>query len=475
MTKNEHRTDSVQNLLRSLPSMEKILSDERLKEFEGLIDRDCLKQICNDALEGTRSQILDLGVDCYNDSEFFEQLKCELRCHLQPTLRPVLNCTGVVVHTNLGRSCLVREAAEAAASVGCGYSTLEYNLEAGTRGQRNIHIEWLLCQLTGAEAAIVVNNNAGAVLLVLAALAENKEVVVSRGELVEIGGSFRIPDIMRFAGTKLTEIGCTNRTHLKDYENAITDETVMLMKVHPSNFRITGFVSHPEREEIAQLAHSRGLFMVEDLGSGTLLEAKILGIEGEPSVSECLKAGVDIVTFSGDKILGGPQIGAVVGKKELVDKIRKYTLLRALRCDKMTLAAMETTLRLYLSGAWKKIPTLNMISVSPEVLKTRALSLKNDIDAVCSNSRIQTKVVAVEDAVGGGAYPERALPGWAVSIFALDKKLNAGILQERLRRAKMPVIAGACKDELLIHLRTLPSNDEALLIASLREVLAVDE
>ncbi len=454
--------------------MEKILSDERLKEFESLIDRDSLKKICNDILECTRSQILNWEVKCYDDSEFFEQLVCELKRRLQPTLRPVLNCTGVVVHTNLGRSCLAREAAEAAMGVACGYSTLEYNLVTGSRGQRNVHIEWLLCQLTGAEAAVVVNNNAGAVLLVLAALARNKEVVVSRGELVEIGGSFRIPDIMRFAGTKLIEIGCTNRTHLKDYENAITDETVMLMKVHPSNFRITGFVSHPAREGIAQLAHAKGLIMIEDLGSGTLLDAKILGIEGEPSVCECLKAGVDIVTFSGDKILGGPQIGAIVGKKELIDKIRKYPLLRALRCDKMTLTAMETTLRLYLSGAWKKIPTLNMISVSPEELKTRALKLKKSIDAACSDFRIQTNVVPVEDAVGGGAYPERPLPGWAVSIFARDKKLNAGILQERLRNAKMPVIAGACKDELLIHLRTLPSDDEELLIASLREALAVD-
>ncbi len=459
--------------MRLLPSMEKILSDERLKEFESLIDRESLKKICNDALAHTRSQILDWGEESFDDAEFFAQLRCELKRCLQPTLRPVLNCTGVVVHTNLGRSCLAREAVEAAVTVGCGYSTLEYNLETGSRGQRNVHIEWLLCQLTGAEAAVVVNNNAGAVLLVLAALVGNKEVVVSRGELVEIGGSFRIPDIMRFAGTKLTEIGCTNRTHLKDYENAISDETVMLMKVHPSNFRITGFVAQPEREEIAQLAHSKRLFMVEDLGSGTILDAKTLGIEGEPSVSECLKAGVDIVTFSGDKILGGPQIGAVVGKKELIDKIRKYPLLRALRCDKMTLAAMEATLRLYLSGGWNKIPTLNMISVSPEELKTRAQKLKKNIDAACSDFRVQTNVVPVEDAVGGGAYPERPLPGWAVSIFALDEKLNAGILQERLRNAKMPVIAGACKDELLIHLRTLPSDDEGLLIASLREVLAV--
>ncbi len=473
MAKKQCQTEPVQNLMRSLPSMDKILADERLKEFVGVIDRESLKGLCGEVLERCRSQILAGEADSYSDAAFFTDLRRELKRRLNPSLRPILNCTGVVVHTNLGRSCLAREAAEAAVSAACGYSTLEYNIESGARGQRNSHIEWLLCRLTGAEAAIVVNNNAGAVLLVLAALAAKREAVVSRGELVEIGGSFRIPDIMSFAGTKLVEIGCTNRTHLSDYENAITDETVMLMKVHPSNFRITGFVTQPEREELAALAHSRGLLMMEDLGSGILLDSQTLGIDGEPSVSECLKAGVDIVTFSGDKILGGPQIGAIVGAKSLIDKIRKYPLLRALRCDKMTLAAMEATLRMYLRGDWKKIPTLAMISVPPEELKARAVKLKERIDAECADLCPRTSVVPVDDAVGGGAYPERPLPGWAVSIVAADEKISAGILQERLRAASMPVVAGARNNELLIHLRTLPENDEKLLAVSLREALAV--
>lgn len=470
---DKQQNAAVQKVMRSLPSMDKILSDPRLAEYENAIDRESLKKICTNILSSWREMILNREASSFDENLFFSGLIQELKRRLHPSLRPVLNCTGVVVHTNLGRSCLAREAVNAVAEVAEGYSTLEYNLENGERGQRNDHVEWLLCQLTGAEAAVVVNNNAGAVLLVLAALAAKKEAVVSRGELVEIGGSFRIPDIMSFAGTKLVEVGCTNRTHLKDYQNAITDETVMLMKVHPSNFRISGFVSMPAREDLAELAHSRGLLMMEDLGSGILLDADTLGIEGESTVTECLKAGVDIVTFSGDKILGGPQIGAVVGRKSIIDRIRRYPLLRALRCDKMTLAAMEATLRLYLSGDWKRIPTLSMISASSEELKTRAENLMRKINLHCSEFAVKTGVVAVDDAVGGGAYPEHALPGWAVAVYPQKENISAGAIQERLRSAKMPVVAGARNNELLIHLRTLPPESEDVLISSLCEALAV--
>lgn len=470
---NKQQNMSVQDVMRSLPAMDKILSDSSLKEYKSAIDHESLKKICTDALTLWREKILSGEITSFDENMFFSDLRQELKRRLHPSLRPVLNCTGVVVHTNLGRSCLAEEAVKAVAEVAGRYSTLEYNLESGERGQRNDHVEWLLCQLTGAEAAVVVNNNAGAVLLVLAALAAKKEAVVSRGELVEIGGSFRIPDIMSFAGTRLVEVGCTNRTHLKDYQSAITDETVMLMKVHPSNFRISGFVSMPAREELAELAHSRGLMMMEDLGSGILLDAETLGIEGESTVIECLKAGVDIVTFSGDKILGGPQIGAVVGSKKIIDKIRRYPLLRALRCDKMTLAAMETTLRLYLSGDWKKIPTLAMISADPDELRKRAENLRNKIDASCSGLAVKTGIEAVDDAVGGGAYPERPLPGWAVAVHPLKENVSAGVLQERLRAAQVPVVAGARNNELLIHLRTLQTADEDVLVSSLSEALAV--
>lgn len=469
--KKKSPDSNIQAAMRSLMSMDRVLADSRLDEFRDVIGHDTLKELCREALNGWRNLILAGEVTVFDEHKFFGALLKSLRRRLVPSLRRVINATGVVVHTNLGRSCLADEAVEAVAQVAKGYNTLEYNLDEGHRGQRNSHVEWLLCRLTGAEAAVVVNNNAGAVLLVLAALAGQKEAVVSRGELVEIGGSFRIPDIMSFAGTRLHEIGCTNRTHLADYENAINEDTAMLLKVHPSNFRISGFVTAPEREEIARLAHDNGLLMVEDLGSGILLDAETLGIEGEPTVNQCLQAGVDVVTFSGDKILGGPQIGGIVGSKKIIDKIRKYPLLRALRCDKMTLAAMESTLRLYLSGDWKKVPTPGMIAVSPEELKLRADDLKKQFDERCAALELTTRVVEVDDAVGGGAYPERVLDGWAVGIRMKDSALNAGILQERLRSSSLPVVAGARNDELLFHVRTLRPGDEEAVIVSLTEAV----
>ena len=468
MNRKENSEKTVQALMRLLPSMDKILSDRRLAEFEEHIGRSAVKDVCVQTLSQWRTKILNGENAVYDETRFFAELLLKLNKMASPSLRPVLNCTGVVVHTNLGRSCLAEEAIDAAAAAGLGYSTLEYDLESGSRGHRNAHVEWLLCRLTGAEAAVVVNNNAAAVLLVLAALAAKKDAVVSRGELVEIGGSFRIPDIMSFAGTRLVETGCTNRTHLRDYENAITDDTVMLLKVHPSNFRISGFVTSPEREELARLAHSKGLLMVEDLGSGILVGNETLGLEGESTVHDCLSAGVDLVTFSGDKILGGPQMGAVVGKKELIDKLRRYPLLRALRCDKMTLAALEATLRIYLRGDWKKIPTLEMITATEKELKTRAEKLRQKIDELGLN--VASDVVPSEDAVGGGAYPERPLPGWAVAIRPAAP-LNTAVLQQRLRKCTVPVVAVAHEDELLIHLRTLRPFEEDSLLTSLREAL----
>lgn len=469
MDKNLYGGTDLQARVRSLPSMESILSDSRLHEYGTYVDRGTLKDLCRQTLSEWREKILAGEIAVYEEKRFYADLLAGLGRLAKPGLRPVLNCTGVVVHTNLGRSCLAEEAVDAAAAAGLSYSTLEYDLDSGGRGQRNNHVEWLLCRLTGAEAAVVVNNNAAAVLLVLAALAAGKEAVVSRGELVEIGGSFRIPDIMSFAGTRLVETGCTNRTHLSDYERAISEETVMLLKVHPSNFRITGFVAAPERGELARLAHERGLLLVEDLGSGILVEKDALGLEGETTVRESLQAGCDIVTFSGDKILGGPQMGAVVGKKALIDKLRRYPLLRALRCDKMTLAALEATLRIYLRGDWKKIPTLEMIAVSPEELRARAERLKQKIDARCASSGLRTVVVPVEDAVGGGAYPERPLRGWGIAVS--HEVVGAGTLQRSLRACSVPVVTAAHCDEVLLHVRTLRPFEEDALVVSLHEVM----
>lgn len=466
------KENKLQTLLRSLPAMERILSDSRLTDYDSLVERDVLKRICRATLDRWRETMIEGDTEVYSDALFFAEIKDELERRRRPSLRGVINATGVVIHTNLGRSCLAPEAVKAVMACADGYSTLEYNLESGSRGQRNAHVEWLLCQLTGAEAAVVVNNNASAVLLVLAALGDGRESIVSRGELVEIGGSFRIPDIMSFAGTKLVEVGCTNRTHLVDYERAMTDQTALLLKVHPSNFSITGFHSAVPREELAELAHRRQALMVEDLGSGILVSAAELGIEGEPTVAECIRAGADVVTFSGDKLLGGPQIGGIVGRRDVIEKLRRYPLLRALRCDKMTLGAMEATLRLYLKGQWQKVPTLAMVSVPKGRLYERAVAFRERIDEELKDFCLLTSLVETEDAVGGGSYPEKPLSGWAVSLRVSDGTLSAGALQERLRLSSDPVIAGAQANALCLHMRTITPDEEGRIIAALRDVLS---
>jgi len=461
----------VQKIMRMIPSMDKILSDKQIKKYEGYMERQTLKNVCLEVLSDWRRKIQSGAQLSFDEKAFFTELAQRLRNISKTSLCPLINATGVVVHTNLGRACLAEEAVDAAAAVGLSYSTLEYDLSKGERGHRNSHVEWLLCQITGAEAAIVVNNNAAAVLLVLAALAAGKETIVSRGELVEIGGSFRIPDIMNFAGSHMIEVGCTNRTHLFDYERAIGDDTAMLMKVHPSNFRITGFVTSPQREELAQLAHSHGLLFVEDLGSGCLINAKTLGLEGEDTVREILDTGVDLVTFSGDKLLGGPQIGVIAGKREFVDKLRRFPLLRALRCDKMTFAALEATLRVYLRGDWEKIPTLEMISANSVELKKKAEVLCRRIDSECGKHLLRCSVVEVEDAVGGGSYPEFPLAGLGVALVPASLSGGVAEMQQRLRTCSHPVIAAVHDDELIIHVRTVREFEIEHLISSLQEVL----
>ncbi len=456
--------------VRALPAMGKILTDSRLQPFQDALGQQAVKEICREVLDRWRQDLLERRRS-YDEEALFAELVEALERRSSPSLRRVINGTGVVIHTNLGRSPLPPEALEAVRDCALGYSTLEYDLDRGGRGHRNAHLEPLLCQITGAEAAVVVNNNAAAVLLCLAALAAGREVVVSRGELVEIGGSFRIPDIMNFAGVKLVEVGCTNRTHLRDYAEAITDRTAMILRVHRSNFRIVGFQSQVPREELAQLAHSRGLAMMEDLGSGSLVDGQALDLTDEASVMETLKSGVDVVTFSGDKLLGGPQIGAILGRQDLVDRLRRYPLFRALRCDKMTLAAMEATLRLYLRGQWRRIPTLAMVAASSQELRRRAEELRWRIDEGLSRFGLITGLMEVEDAVGGGASPETVLPGWAVWLRPAQGSPSAGTLQQRLRRARVPVIAGAQDKALVIHLRTVSDQEMDQLLPSLAEAL----
>lgn len=454
--------DDVQLLLKKIPSMDLLLGQPWVLPLEEELGREAIKALFTDVMNEIRTGIRSGQVRVLNTSHIIEEAKRRMEARALPSLVKVVNATGVVVHTNMGRSCLGEKVVEAVSGVASGYSTLEYSLETGSRGHRNAHVEWLLCQLTGAEAALVVNNNAGAVILCLAALAREREVIISRGELVEIGGSFRIPDIMSFSGADMIEVGTTNQTHLWDYERAIGDDTAMLLKVHPSNFKIQGFCGSVSRKELAALAKERGLIFMEDLGSGMLIDMGVPAMSGEPTVRECIEAGVDVVTFSGDKMLGGPQIGCIAGSAELIGKLRKNPFLRALRVDKMCLAAFESTLRLYLRGEYEAIPTLAMLRVSSEELKKRAFKLERSLRALfkkCDISSYTVRVAEVEDAVGGGAFPETPLPGWGVWLRLAGRGSTAK-LTEKLRLAGVPVISGVQDDQLVFHARTLCPEDD---------------
>ena len=466
--------EEIQNAMRRIPSMDKLLSQTWIAEYESEIGRETVKAIISAILAEYRKKIQDKPDLAFDTDSIIREAKKRIAVKAKPTLRRVVNATGVVLHTNLGRSLLADSAIKAVNDIAGSYNTLEYSPEEGQRGHRNDHVEWLLCRLTGAEAAIVVNNNAGAVILALGALAKDKEAIVSRGELVEIGGSFRIPDIMSLSGTKMVDVGTTNRTHLKDYSSAITEETSMLLKIHPSNYRITGFTSSVPRDELSSLARRHGLIFMEDLGSGMLVDTSEAGLTNDPTVRECLASGVDIVTFSGDKLLGGPQIGVIVGSAAIIDKLRTYPLLRALRVDKMTLAAFEATLRLYLKGAAQDIPTLSMVFADPAELKKKAALFSRKLKNYFATTKLRSvfiSVVETNDAVGGGTFPQSELKGYAVSL-RLPELGSAGRLAERLRLGSTPIVTGASDDRLLFHVRTMRANDEKLIISAFAEIFA---
>ena len=389
-----------------------------------------------------------------------------------PHLCRVINATGVVIHTNLGRSLLADEAVAAVTEAARCYSNLEFDLETGERGSRQSHVENLIRRLTGAEAAVAVNNNAAAVLLVLDTLCKGREVVVSRGELVEIGGSFRIPAVMEKSGCVLREVGATNRTHLADYAGAVTEQTAALMKVHTSNYRIIGFTKDVSRAELAALAKEKNLPLIEDLGSGLLFDMGSLGVPaltGEPPVRQVLADGVDVVTFSGDKVLGGPQAGIIAGKAAYIEKIRKNQLHRAMRIDKLTLAALEATLRLYtdLALAKERVPTLRMICLDKEELRKKARELEALLSRVPD---ITFTVRASVSRVGGGAFPETDLPTFAVCVA--HRSVAAEALQQALLRASPPVLARVEQNCLFFDPRTLLDEDFAAIAEALRKTVA---
>ncbi|HDP70537.1 MAG TPA: L-seryl-tRNA(Sec) selenium transferase [Actinobacteria bacterium] len=385
---------------------------------------------------------------------------------MSPSLKRVINATGVVVHTNLGRSILASSAVDAVLGAAGNYSNLEFNLVEGMRGSRHIHVENLLCSLTGTEAAMVVNNNAAAVLLALSTIAEGKEVIISRGQLVEIGGSFRIPDVMRQSGAILREVGTTNKTYLEDYRNAINEETALLLKVHTSNFRVVGFSAEVLLHDLVKLGKENDLYVMEDLGSGVLVDLSKYGLSHEPTVYESVKSGADVVTFSGDKLLGAPQAGIIVGKKELIDAMKKHPLARALRVDKMTLAGLEETLRLYLdpAKAVEKIPTLNMILVPQAELKRKAERLAKKIK---EKTRGKFEVGVAEDIsrVGGGALPLEELPT-AVVVLS-PKGLSASEFENKLRKSDPPIIVRVHEDRVLLDVRTIQLEEIGEIVGAL--------
>ncbi|GMO25641.1 MAG: L-seryl-tRNA(Sec) selenium transferase [Termitinemataceae bacterium] len=474
-------------LLRSIPAMEDLLNTAWAKEFSASMGRNTVKQIITEAVTGIKSEILSANNNDNDKADYVATndliaSRATALLHLKSasTLKYVVNASGVIIHTNLGRSPLADEALQAVYNIAGKYSTLEYDPKTGERGGRNAHVEWLLCQISGAEAALVVNNNAAAVLLALSATAVGREVIVSAGELVEIGDSFRIPEILSFSGAKMISVGCTNSTHIDDYRKAITENTAVLLKVHPSNYRIDGFVKYTSRKELAELAAECGLVFMEDLGSGLLCRLDLPFANHTPSVRDCLheavsKSGSNVVTFSGDKLLGGPQIGVIAGSKTIIDKIKRHQLLRALRVDKMTLAAFEATLRLYLAGKQTSIPVIGMIEAGKKMLLDTARRLcrmlKREVKDLPFFDVIE--VVETEDAIGGGSFPTDVLHGYGVSLHCAateNQSLRAQALAAQLRSAVVPVIATIRNDCVILHVRTLLTGDEKLIAAGLKEV-----
>ncbi len=399
-----------------------------------------------------------------NEEKILEEVKNLLKIQNKFSLNPLINATGVVIHTNLGRSLLPQEAIEQVVKIASHYSNLEYDLESGERGKRYVHIIDALKRIVKAESAIVVNNNAGAVFLCLNTLAKGREVVVSRGELVEIGGSFRIPDVMKNSGAFLREVGTTNKTHLHDYERAINENTALILKVHQSNFRIIGFTKETNIEELVPLGKKYGIPIMVDLGSGCFIDLKKYGLIHEPTVQEVLLKGADVVTFSGDKLLGGAQAGFIVGRAELVEKISKNPLMRALRVDKMTLAALEATLRLYIDEkkAIMKIPTLRMILENPAHIKKRA----NKISRLLRKEGIPTKVKEDISMPGGGSLPEVGVKTFVVTI---NPKIVPQEFAKKLRLGEQPVIVRIKDDLIVLDARTIQEDEIPFLIKALKK------
>src|SRR6266699_3676583 len=460
-------------LLRQIPSVDELMLQPRLASLSKRVDRNLVVEVARAVLADLRSRIAgdsNWTAVVLNAASVEELISNEVERILSRSLQPVINATGVILHTNLGRAPLTEAVIEEFRRSAAQYSNLEYDLEAGARGKRDVHTAELLTRLTGAEAAIVVNNCAAAVLVTLAALARGGDVIVSRGELIEIGDGFRIPEIMEQSGAILREVGTTNRTHLADYENAINEKTRVLLRVHPSNFKVTGFTDKPAIEELVALSQRSGLPLVEDLGSGCLVDLSEHGVS-EPTVKQSVQAGVSVVMFSVDKLLGGPQAGVIAGKKELIARIRRYPLFRALRVDKLTIAVLEATLGSYLRAAWEEIPAIRMIRATPQELKRRAENFIRELRPELPLDEVEIEIAEGASLAGGGSTPSQSLPTKIIRIASA--RYSATKLEQRLRGAPagVSVIARVEDDHLILDLRTVFPEQEPLLVNTLASAL----
>ncbi|MBE9543472.1 MAG: L-seryl-tRNA(Sec) selenium transferase [Proteobacteria bacterium] len=471
-------SENQQTLLRMLPGVDHVLELCKSRSFFDEIPKTVMVNSIRETLDNLRSSILgaerDVAANNLSDAQITESVKAAVIKATTPNLKPLVNATGVVVHTNFGRSLLPQAVIENISAIAGGYSNLEYNLEAGKRGSRYTSVEDLLCEISGAQAAMVVNNNAGAVLLCLETIAKGKEVIVSRGELVEIGGSFRVPDVMAKSGGILREVGTTNRTHLRDYENAIEENTALLLKVHRSNYSVIGFTAEVSLKEMAELGARHGVPVMEDLGSGTFIDFSKYGLVKEPTVQESVASGADIVTFSGDKLLGGPQGGIIVGKNPIVDQIKKNPLARALRIDKLTLAALESTLRLYRDEekAVAMIPTLRMLTMNIGDIEIRASNLMDELTNIGA-TRLEISLIRLSSRAGGGALPMMELPSNCLRIRI--KAMSANTLERNMRANDPPIIGRIEDDAFIMDPRTLQDDDLPIIRTAFENLLKKDK
>jgi len=449
---------------RHLPSVDRIISEARIKELQGIYPHDLLVDLIRQQLEQERASIAQ-GNPCASTEDIVESITSRAQSLVSPSPSPVINATGVILHTNLGRAPLSEEALAAMDNASKDYCDLEFDLDTGVRGHRNIHVESILCQLTGAEAALVVNNNAAGVLLALTALAKRKEVIVSRGQAVAIGGGFRIPEVMRQSGAKLVEVGTTNVTSMEDFEQAISPRTAALLRVHSSNFRIVGFTRSISLEELVELGNRYDLLVLDDLGSGCLLDTTAFGLDPEPTIQQSISLGASLSFSSGDKLLGGPQAGIITGRKELVEKLKKHPLARAARIDKTRLAGLRATLIHYLKGeALEMIPVWRMIAAPLDEIERRARKWAAALGDIA-------RVTDGESMVGGGSLPGGTLPTRLVSIGNQVKKgerNTAQILAERLRSQTPPVVGRLSGNVLLLDPRSVPPQADRAVIDALR-------